>query len=65
MYRFQLWLEEAQHEFLEEQSREQDTSKSAVLRELIDAAIQASRQGPVEQDPLWTMVGAGKSSDKR
>lgn len=64
MHRFQLWLEYAQHEYLEERARERDTSKSAILRGLIDAAIRASRQGPVEKDPLWTMVGAGKSSVK-
>lgn len=65
MYRIQLLLDEAHHEFLEEQARERDSSMSAVMRELIDGAIRASRQGPAEEDPLWETVGAGQGGRDR
>jgi hypothetical protein len=65
MHRSQVMLEEEQYRFLADEAKRKGKSISALLREWIDQRIRAQRQSPLEQDPLWDMIGIARGgSDK-
>lgn len=57
MHRTQVMLEEEQHRFLVDEARRKGESIAALIRQLIDEYIRAQSEIPLEQDPLWDMVG--------
>ena len=57
MHRSQIMLEEEQYRFLADEARRKGKPISALLREWIAQRIRAQRQLPLDQDPLWDMVG--------
>ncbi|HRJ40746.1 MAG: hypothetical protein KJZ86_05720 [Caldilineaceae bacterium] len=63
MKRVQMILEEWQHEWLSEEAQRQTTTMSALLRELITAAIEQRQAATLADDPLWGIIGIGVSPD--
>ncbi|MGH7965248.1 MAG: hypothetical protein ACRERD_26135 [Candidatus Binatia bacterium] len=57
MHRSQVMLEEEHYRFLADEARRTGQSISAVLREWITQRMRTQRRAPLEQDPLWDMVG--------
>ncbi len=69
MHRTQLMLSEEEYLFLADEARRARKSMSSVIREWIDARMQACFEVPMEQDTLWGMVGiahggAGRASER-
>ncbi len=63
MKRVQLILEAWQHQWLAEESERQDTSMSALLRQLLTEAIERRRTESWADDPLWGVIGIGEGPD--
>jgi hypothetical protein len=63
MKRVQIILEEWQHEWLAEESKRQQTSMSALLREMLTQAIERRRSEGWADDPLWGIVGMAEGPD--
>ena len=59
MRRVQMILEEWQHEWLSEEAQRQSTTMSALLREVITAAIEQRQAATLADDPLWGVIGIG------
>jgi len=59
MKRVQIILEEWQHEWLLGESQRQSMTMSALLRELITAAIEQRQAATLADDPLWGIIGIG------
>lgn len=63
MKRVQMILEEWQHEWLSEEAERQSTTMSALLRDLITAAIEQKQAATLADDPLWGIIGIGAGPD--
>jgi hypothetical protein len=59
MHHLQISLPEWQYRFLQEQASRTGQSIAALIRELIEQEAQAV-QRPVEEDPIWEVVGIGR-----
>ena len=59
MIRLQISLTEAQYEFLKGEAFGAGKSMAAILRDLLDAVIQARRQDLLQSDPIWGAIGVG------
>ncbi len=57
MKRVQMILEEWQHQWLIEEAERQETSMSALLRQLLTEVIERRQAQGHEDDPLWGIVG--------
>lgn len=63
MKRVQMILEEWQHEWLSEEAQRHSTTMSALLRDLITAAIEQRQTATIADDPLWGIIGIGAGPD--
>jgi len=59
MHRLQISLPEWQYQFLREQARRTGQSIAGLIRSLIEREAMAI-QRPVEEDPIWEVVGIGQ-----
>jgi hypothetical protein len=59
MHRLQISLPEWQYHFLREQASRTGQSIAGLIRNLIEQEAQAV-QRPVEEDPIWEVVGIGQ-----
>lgn len=57
MHRSQVLLEEKHYRFLVDEAKRRRQTISSVLRDWIDHRMQSQEQRPLDQDPLWEMVG--------
>ncbi|MBN1994022.1 MAG: hypothetical protein JW953_15080 [Anaerolineae bacterium] len=60
MHRLQISLTKTQYEFLRSESFVSQKSMAAVLRDLLDEAIQARQQDILNNDPIWEVIGVGQ-----
>jgi hypothetical protein len=60
MHRLQISLTETQYEFLKSEAFVSGQSMAAVLRDLLDEAIQARQQDILNNDPIWQVIGVGQ-----
>ena len=60
-HRTQLYLEDAQYEYLKELTRAQKKSMARIIREWIDEKRQARKVKKNMNDPFWKMRGIGSS----
>jgi hypothetical protein len=60
MHRLQISLTLTQYEFLKSESFVNDKSMAAVLRSIIDKAIESRRQDVLNNDPIWEVIGVGQ-----
>jgi hypothetical protein len=58
MKRLQIMIEEELDEALEHQARKEGTSKAALIRRYV--ARELKPLPPIEEDPLWELVGMDK-----
>ena len=58
--RLQILIDEDLDEALEHQAREEKTSKAALIRRYVRERVKPLP--PIEKDPLWEWVGAGKGA---
>ncbi len=58
--RLQILIDEDLDEALERQAREEQTSKAALIRRYVRERVKPLP--PIEDDPLWAWVGAGKGA---
>ncbi len=63
MNRLQISLTQTQYEFLKSEAFMIEKSMAAVLRDLLDAVIQDRQQDILENDPIWGVIGIGKTID--
>lgn len=56
MRRLQILMDEKLDDALEREARKQRTSKSALIRDLVRDKLRPLP--PIEEDPIWEMVGA-------
>ncbi len=61
MNRLQISLTQTQYEFLKSEAFMIEKSMAAVLRDLLDAVIQDRQQDILENDPIWGVIGIGKT----
>lgn len=59
MHRTQIYLEQSQYELLRTRARRESKSLAAVIRNILDAALQGAATLPV-RDPLRAVTGIGK-----
>ena len=59
MHRLQISLPEWQYRFLREQASRTGQSIAGLIRNLVEQEAQAV-QRPVEEDPIWEVVGIGQ-----
>lgn len=57
MHRSQVMLEDKHYRFLVDEAKRRRQSISSVLRDWIDHRMESQEQRPLDQDPLWEMVG--------
>jgi len=55
--RLQISLEPEQDQWLAGRARETGTSKAGVVRALIEGSARRDALPPLEEDPLWEIVG--------
>lgn len=60
MHRSQVMLEDEHYRFLVDEAKRRGKSISALLREWIDQRMHRQQQRPLDQDPLWDMVGIAR-----
>jgi hypothetical protein len=60
MHRLQISLTETQYEFLKSEAFVSGKSMAAVLRDLLDDAIEARQQDALNNDPIWDVIGVGQ-----
>lgn len=63
MHRMQISLTTTQYEFLQSEAFVTGKSMAAILRTLLDEAIQQHRQDVLANDPIWDVIGIGESID--
>ncbi|MCL6642247.1 MAG: hypothetical protein K6T71_02840 [Candidatus Bipolaricaulota bacterium] len=59
MKRTNIVLEEAQHQYLKDRAEREGKSMSALIRELIEASICASKE-EIKDDPILKIIGIGQ-----
>jgi hypothetical protein len=60
MHRLQISLTQTQYEFLKSEAFVTGKSMAAVLRDLLDEAIQTRQQDILDNDPIWDVIGIGQ-----
>jgi hypothetical protein len=60
MHRLQISLTQTQYEFLQSEAFVSGKSMAAVLRDLLDEAIQTRQQNILNNDPIWDVIGVGQ-----
>lgn len=63
MKRVQLILEEWQHDWLAAEAEKSETSMSALLRDLLNEAIERRQAATIADDPIWGIIGIGEGPD--
>ncbi len=56
--RLQISLEQEQDDWLASRARATGTSKAGVVRALIEESVRQAALPPLEEDPLWAIVGS-------
>jgi hypothetical protein len=64
LHRTQVYLEESQYELLRSLARRKGRSLAAVLRDILDAYLQAPARA-TRQDPFRRVIGIGKGDGSR
>ena len=59
MHCLQISLTQTQYEFLKSEAFVSGKSMAAVLRNLLDEAIQSRQQDILNNDPIWDVIGVG------
>jgi hypothetical protein len=62
MKRLQIMIEEELDEALEQQARKERVSKAALIRRYVRERLRPLP--PIEEDPLWDLVGMVESDDE-
>lgn len=60
MHRLQISLTPTQYEFLKSEAFVSGKSMAAVLRNILDEAIESRRQDVLNNDPIWEAIGVGR-----
>lgn len=60
MHRLQISLDENQYEFLRSEAFITGQSMAALLRDLLDEAIQKRQDEILRDDPIWQAIGVAK-----
>jgi hypothetical protein len=60
MHRLQISLTQTQYEFLKSEAFVSGKSMAAVLRDLLDDAIEDRQQEALNNDPIWEVIGVGQ-----
>jgi hypothetical protein len=63
MKRVQLILEEWQHDWLAAEAEKNETSMSALLRDLLNEAIERHQAATIAEDPIWGIIGMAEGPD--
>ena len=63
MHRMQVSLTTTQYEFLQSEAFVTGKSMAAILRAMLDEAIQQRQQDVLANDPIWDVIGIGKAID--
>ncbi len=63
MKRVQVILEEWQHQWLASEAKQNHTSGSALLRQLLSEAIERRQAVSLSDDPLWGIIGLAEGPD--
>ena len=64
MHRLQISLTQTQYEFLKSEAFVSGKSMAAVLRDLLDDAIEDRQQEALNNDPIWDVIGVGRTKLK-
>ena len=61
MHRMQISLTTTQYEFLQSEAFVTGKSMAAILRTILDEAMQQRRQDVLANDPIWDVIGIGQA----
>jgi len=63
MHRMQISLTTNQYEFLQSEAFVTGKSMAAILRTMLDEAIEHRQQDILANDPIWDVIGIGQAID--